>query len=60
MWRLCGSVGLLHLEQYTVLADLRTALPRDSYICTDVGWNKNGLAQQYPVYEPGTDRKSVV
>ena len=34
--------------------DLRTALPRDSYICTDVGWNKNGLAQQYPVYEPGT------
>ena len=37
-----------------ILADLRTALPRDSYICTDVGWNKNGLAQQYPVYEPGT------
>ena len=37
-----------------ILADLRAALPRDSYICTDVGWNKNGLAQQYPVYEPGT------
>ena len=37
-----------------ILADLRKALPRDSYICTDVGWNKNGLAQQYPVYEPGT------
>ena len=37
-----------------ILADLRTALPRDSIICTDVGWNKNGLAQQYPVYEPGT------
>ena len=37
-----------------ILADLRQALPRDSYICTDVGWNKNGLAQQYPVYEPGT------
>ncbi|WP_319239147.1 thiamine pyrophosphate-binding protein [uncultured Propionivibrio sp.] len=37
-----------------ILADLRSALPRDSYICTDVGWNKNGLAQQYPVYEPGT------
>ena len=37
-----------------ILADLRQALPRDSYICTDVGWNKNGLAQQYPVYEPGS------
>jgi acetolactate synthase-1/2/3 large subunit len=37
-----------------ILTDLRTALPRDSIICTDVGWNKNGLAQQYPVYEPGT------
>lgn len=37
-----------------ILADLRRALPRDSYICTDVGWNKNGLAQQYPIYEPGS------
>ena len=37
-----------------ILADLRKALPRDSYICTDVGWNKNGLAQQYPVYQPGS------
>ncbi len=37
-----------------ILADLRAALPRDSIICTDVGWNKNGLAQQYPVYEPGS------
>ena len=37
-----------------ILADLRQALPRDSIICTDVGWNKNGLGQQFPVYEPGT------
>lgn len=37
-----------------ILADLRKALPRDSIICTDVGWNKNGLAQQYPVYEPAS------
>ena len=37
-----------------ILADLRLALPRNSIICTDVGWNKNGLAQQFPVYEPGT------
>jgi len=37
-----------------ILADLRLALPRNSIVCTDVGWNKNGLALQYPVYEPGT------
>ncbi len=37
-----------------ILADLRAALPRNSIISTDVGWNKNGLAQQYPVYEPGS------
>jgi len=37
-----------------ILADLRSALPRDAIICTDVGWNKNGLAQQFPIYTPGT------
>ncbi len=37
-----------------ILADLRSALPRDAIICTDVGWNKNGLAQQFPILEPGT------
>ena len=42
------------MQPQRILADLRTALPRDSIICTDVGWNKNGLAQQYPVYEPAS------
>ena len=37
-----------------ILADLRAALPRDSILCTDVGWNKNGRAQQYPIYTPGS------
>lgn len=37
-----------------ILADLRAALPRDAIICTDVGWNKNGLGQQFPVLQPGT------
>jgi len=37
-----------------ILADLRAAVPRDSILCTDVGWNKNGMAQQYPVYTPGS------
>ena len=42
------------MQPQRILADLRNALPRDSIICTDVGWNKNGLAQQYPVYTPGS------
>jgi len=37
-----------------ILADLRAALPRDAILCTDVGWNKNGMAQQYPIYTPGS------
>ena len=37
-----------------ILADLRAAMPRDAILCTDVGWNKNGMAQQYPIYTPGS------
>jgi len=37
-----------------ILADLRAVLPRDAIICTDVGWNKNGMSQQFPIYTPGS------
>lgn len=37
-----------------ILADLRAMLPRDAIITTDVGWNKNGVGQQFPIYEPGS------
>jgi acetolactate synthase-1/2/3 large subunit len=37
-----------------ILADVRAALPRDALIITDVGWNKNGVGQQFPILEPGT------
>ena len=37
-----------------ILADVREALPRDALLTTDVGWNKNGVGQQFPIYEPGT------
>lgn len=37
-----------------ILADLREVLPRDGYVVADVGWNKNGAGQQFPIYEPGT------
>ena len=29
-------------------------LPDDAYITTDVGWNKNGVGQQFPIRTPGT------
>lgn len=37
-----------------ILADLRNAIPEDAFIVTDVGWNKNGLAQQFDIVVPGT------
>jgi acetolactate synthase-1/2/3 large subunit len=37
-----------------ILADVRAVLPRDAIITTDVGWNKNGVGQQFPVYTTGT------
>lgn len=37
-----------------ILNDLRRALPEDGFLVTDVGWNKNGVAQQFPITIPGT------
>lgn len=37
-----------------ILQEVRDVLPRNALITTDVGWNKNGVGQQFPVYEPGT------
>lgn len=37
-----------------ILADVRAAAPDDVIITTDVGWNKNGVGQQFPVYTPGS------
>ena len=37
-----------------ILADVRAILPRNAIITTDVGWNKNGVGQQFPIYEPGS------
>jgi acetolactate synthase-1/2/3 large subunit len=37
-----------------ILADARAELPDDAYITTDVGWNKNGVGQQFPIRTPGT------
>ncbi len=37
-----------------ILADVRTALPDDAIITTDVGWNKNGVGQQFDILSPGS------
>ncbi len=42
------------LRPERILAEVREVLPRDAIITTDVGWNKNGVGQQFPVYTPGS------
>ncbi len=42
------------LRPERILAELRKVLPEDGYVVTDVGWNKNGVAQQFPITVPGT------
>jgi acetolactate synthase-1/2/3 large subunit len=37
-----------------ILSELRHAVPDDGFIVTDVGWNKNGVGQQFPITVPGT------
>ena len=42
------------LRPERILAEVRKALPEDGFLVTDVGWNKNGVAQQFPINVPGT------
>ncbi len=37
-----------------ILSEVRQAVPEDGFIVTDVGWNKNGVGQQFPITIPGT------
>ncbi|WP_154793879.1 thiamine pyrophosphate-binding protein [Occultella kanbiaonis] len=37
-----------------ILSETREVLPADAIITTDVGWNKNGVGQQFDVLTPGT------
>ena len=46
--------GQFPLRPERILYDLRRAVPADGFIVTDVGWNKNGVAQQFPITVPGT------
>jgi acetolactate synthase-1/2/3 large subunit len=42
------------LRPERILSEVRRALPEDGFLVTDVGWNKNGVAQQFPFTIPGT------
>jgi acetolactate synthase-1/2/3 large subunit len=42
------------LRPERILSELRKAVPADGFIVTDVGWNKNGVGQQFPINVPGT------
>jgi acetolactate synthase I/II/III large subunit len=42
------------LRPERILSEVRKALPEDGFLVTDVGWNKNGVAQQFPINVPGT------
>ncbi len=41
------------LRPERILSELRSAAPEDAFIVTDVGWNKNGVGQQFPIDVPG-------
>jgi acetolactate synthase-1/2/3 large subunit len=41
------------LRPERILRDLLETLPEDAVLVTDVGWNKNGVAQQYQLPEAG-------
>ena len=37
-----------------ILRDVKAAIPEDAILFTDVGWNKNGVAQEFDITIPGT------
>jgi acetolactate synthase I/II/III large subunit len=53
-WKLEWSSDQFPLRPERILSELRKAVPEDGFIVTDVGWNKNGVAQQFPFTVPGT------
>jgi acetolactate synthase I/II/III large subunit len=48
-----GEDDAFPLRPERILRDLRDALPTDAILVTDVGWNKNGVAQCYDLPDDG-------
>jgi len=53
-WSEQRSSDQFPLRPERILSEVRKALPADGFIVTDVGWNKNGVGQQFPLTVPGT------
>jgi acetolactate synthase-1/2/3 large subunit len=53
-WSQQRSSDQFPLRPERILAEARKAVPEDGFIVTDVGWNKNGVGQQFPITVPGT------
>ncbi len=51
--KVCND-GRYPLTPQRILRDVKEVLPADALIFTDVGWNKNGVGQQYGVTVPET------
>ena len=48
-----GRSDQFPLRPERILADVRATIPADGILVTDVGWNKNGVAQCYPLPAAG-------
>ncbi len=46
--------GRFPMTPQRILKDVKEVIPEDAIIFTDVGWNKNGVAQQFDITIPGT------
>src|SRR6185295_9562122 len=53
-WAAQWSSDQFPLRPERILSELRQAAPENAFIVTDVGWNKNGVGQQFPITVPGT------
>lgn len=53
-WQAQRSSDQFPLRPERILSEVRKAVPEDGFIVTDVGWNKNGVGQQFPFTQPGT------
>ena len=52
--RAISEDGRFPMTPQRILKDVKEAIPEDAVIFTDVGWNKNGVAQQFDITIPGT------
>lgn len=48
-----GALNDFPLKPERILEDVRRNLPANTIFCTDVGWNKNGVAQRYLLPDDG-------